>query len=272
MKRPLAACVLATLATQGITDAQSDCVAAWADVAAPLGGTGGEQVLAAANGWCEVDLFKPGFVAAQIEGAAFRVDQLPNAFAGNRTLELDLEGVKTLIGTFDGTAALSIHNGTGIVQMQSLRFIGDDGRGLRATALVDLDGAFIFPEQHQSQGDPVAQFINLDVIVTPAALTDARIDFSDVTRAAVSSALQDVSNTQISGQARREFLRFVGAVPNARGTLSVAVQFSENAKVLGMIAPFLSLDRAPDDTQISHAFASAMDGVRVDVTWKPGRM
>ncbi|EBA12885.1 hypothetical protein [Roseobacter sp. CCS2] len=272
MKHLLATILLAVLPTASISDARIACAEAWADIATVVGGSGAEAVTVGANGWCDVDLAHTTFVDTQIEKAAFRVDQMQSAPDDSRTIEFDLEGVDTPFGTFDGTVALSMHADTGFVRLHALRFLGQDGRGVRATAQAELDGVLVFPVQHQSQNAADAQFADIDIIVTPAALADTGIDFAQIDRASFDRALRDVSDMQISGKARRAFLRFVGAMPNAQGTLSIAVQMADDARMIDVVRPFAALGRAPSDADIAYAFDRALDGIQIDLAWKPGRM
>jgi hypothetical protein len=137
---------------------------------------------------------------------------------------------------------------------------------LRAAAFEDAAQA------HEALAEVAFTALSFNLIVTPDALGDLRIDFSDVTRASVDTALRGVSPAQVSGKTKREFLRFVGAVPNAQGTLRATVEAGKGRTVLSIVAPLIALGNAASDDAIARAFEAALDDATLTVTWNPGRM
>ncbi len=273
MRHLLAALLLAVLPVSAMGEEDAACAAAWAPIGeAAFSGARAANVTAGANGWCDVDLTRWSGADVRFGSTAFRTDRLAQAPQGHRSLEVVFEGVETPFGTFDGRIAASVSPQTGIAQVHTAQFASHDGRGIRSNARIDL--ADFWQEAQDQPVEPLAdaQFITIDFIVTPAALAQTRIDFTEVTRAAVDSALRDVGETRISAKTRREFLRFVGAAPNAQGTLRVAIQLSDDVSPFDLVGPFATLGTTPSDDDIARAFDASTRGVSLVVTWKPGRM
>lgn len=271
MKRFLAASLLAVLPLQAFSQAAPDCAAEWESVAA-LTGAFGDGATAGEDGWCEVAITKTAIFGATLGKAAFRFDQSEDAMPNSRSVEVQIADLQTGIGTYEGIFALSHQTQAGAMQLHQFRLRGGDGRGLRATAFASLPALQSNARAQNALTDLTVNRANVDVFVTPALLGALQIRFSQITRRAVDSALRDVSEGQVSGKSRREFLRFMGAAPNARGTLSVAVEMSGDKRLFERIAPFAALARAPSDDDITEAFSAAFDGVSIDLAWKPGRM
>jgi len=271
MKRLLAASVFAFLPLDAAGQDAQYCMAEW-EVIADLAGAIGDGATAGEDGWCEIATTKTAIFGATLGEAAFRFDQNEEALPNSRSVEVQIADLQTRFGTYEGIFALSHQTQAGAVQLHQLRLRGDDERGLRGTAAASLPAFQNEAEAQYALTDLTVSRVNVDVFVTPALLDALQIDFSQVTRRAVDSALRDVSEAQVSGKSRREFLRFVGAVPNARGTLSVAVEISGDISLFERIAPFVALARAPSDDDITGAFDAAFDGVSIDLIWKPGRM
>lgn len=273
MRHLLAALLLAALPVSVMGEEDAACAAAWAPIEqAVFGGAGAANVTAGENGWCDVDLTRWSGADVRFGSTAFRTDRFAQAAQGHRSLEVVLEGVETPFGTFDGRIAASVNPQTGIAQVHTAQFAGGDGRGIRANARIGLATFWQVAQDQPIEPLVDAQFITIDFIVTPAALAQTRIDFAEVTRAAVDDALRDVGETQISAKTRREFLRFVGAAPNAQGTLRVAIQLSDDVSPFDLVGPFAMLGTTPSEADIARAFDASTRGVRLDVTWKPGRM
>ena len=271
MKRFLAASFFAFLPLQALGQDAPDCAAEWESVAA-LAGAFGDGAVAGEDGWCELATTKTAILDATLGKAAFRFDQSEEALPNGRSIEVRIADLQTQFGTYEGIFALNHQTQTGAVQLHQFRLRGGDRRGLRATAFASLPALKSNARAQNALTDLTVNRANVDVFVTPALLGALQIRFSQITRRAVDSALRDVSEGQVSGKSRREFLRFMGAAPNARGTLSVAVEMSGDASLFERIAPFVALARAPSDDDITSAFDAAFDGVSIDLAWKPGRM
>ncbi len=255
-----------------ISQNTSECQAHWAEITEAVGPLG--QVIpvtgitAGKNGWCEIAVDNLASLGMSLDEAQFRLDQMPEPVAGGRAIEVALSGLRTPVGTFDGTAALGLDVENGAVRLQQLELHAPDGRGLRATAdlrIAALTGIGGSPETETNR-------VSVDLVVTPEFTAATSIDFSEVTRTAVDNALRGISDAQISAKSQREFLRFIGAALNARGTLSVAGEGAGDVTIFQILRPFLALGRNPSDAAISAAFNMALEGVTLDLTWKPGRM
>lgn len=260
MRRLCAIAFAAWLPGQAISDT---CAQDWGDITQTdsFGLSKAAALEAGEDGWCQVAIAEQLGTWGRIEALAFRI-----AEAGElRAIEMTLNGLQTPLGSFEGTAALSLETATGVLLLQDLQLSGEDDRGLRITATA---GVPIFDLSAQTP----ARAVRIDFYITQAALADTGIAFSQLSRAAVDSALRDVSDRQISGKTRREFLRFVGAMPNARGTLSVTIDLLNDARIADVVTPYLTLGRSPSDDEIARVFDIAFDDIRLDLAWKPGRM
>ncbi|MEJ8559985.1 hypothetical protein QTO30_01125 [Yoonia sp. GPGPB17] len=258
MKRLFMATVVAILPIQAMSDDAANCVDTWAEISEFTGALGPaiseDGIVTGHDGWCQIVARDVTALGTRLEEGVFRLGQLPDDTADTRSIEVALTGLQTPLGLFEGTAALSVEIETDRLRLHQLRLFADDGRGIRATA------------------DMAANKMNVDIVVTLTALATAGIDFSEVSRVAVDNALRDVNEMQVSGKTRREFLRFVGAAPNAQGTLSVSIQLSDGTRIAQIAAPFFALGMSPSDDAIARAFDAALTDVRVDIVWKPGRM
>lgn len=271
MKRFLAASFFAFLPLQALGQDAPDCAAEWEGVA-EIAGAIGAGATADEDGWCDVATTNTAFFDTTLGKAAFRYDQYQEALPGSRSVEVQIVDLQTPLGTYEGVFALSHQTQTSAVQLHQFRLRGSDGRGLRATAFASLPALQNEAKAQYVLTDLTVNRANVDIFVTPALLDALQVDFSQFTRRAVDSALREVSEGQVSGKSRREFLRFMAAAPNARGTLSVAVEMSGDKRLFERIAPFAALARAPSDDDITEAFSAAFDGVSIDLAWKPGRM
>jgi len=272
MRNLFLATSLAIAPMTAFSDDITDCPADWAEITEVVGAIGSvvpdTSVTASADGWCEIATGNLAALGSSLDGAKFRLDQFPQSLAGARSIEIELSGMQTPVGSFDGNFALSLQIESGAVRLHQLRLFAPDGRGLRATADVSvaaLTGLGTAP-------DAQSGVVNIDLMVTPNFLTATQINFAEVTRSAVDRALRDVRDAQVSGKSRREFLRFLGAAPNARGTLNIAGEGTGDVTIFQIVRPFLSLSRDPLDAEITSAFDAALEGVSLDLTWKPGRM
>ncbi len=270
MKRLVAASLFALLPLPVLAD--TDCTSLWADVRTFAASFGAAdmigQVTAGEDGWCNFATSDAtSFQRARAEGR-FRFADLENT----RSFEVMFSGQETPLGPVEGRIEASQDIQTGAVQVHAFHVQGADGRGLRMNGQLRAAPFEDLAQAQEAFGDVTFTALSFDFIVTPDALGDLRIDFSDVTRTSVDAALRGVSAAQVSGQTKREFLRFVGAVPNARGTLRVTIAADEGRPILAFSAPFFALGNAPSDDAIARAFEAALDDTTLTVTWNPGRM
>jgi hypothetical protein len=271
MKRLLSVLILALLPMRVIGDQTTDCQTMWAEVSAVFGTF--SQVISETsitsdqNGWCKIPTGNLAILGSRLGEANFRVDEVSQFALNERGVEVELSGLQTPVGMFDGVGAVSLNAESGSVVLKELQLIGEDGRGVRVTADLALSA---FMQDVSSNVE--AQTVTLDLVVTPDFLSATGIDFSEVTRTVVDRALRDVSFTQVSGKSRRAFLGFVGAAPNARGTLRISGEGAGDVTIFQILRPFFSLNRDPSDAAITAAFDAAFEDIRVDLAWNPGRM
>ncbi|WP_342071704.1 hypothetical protein [Yoonia algicola] len=270
MKRLVAASLFALMPMPALSD--TDCASLWVEVRSLAASFGAAdrigQITSAEDGWCNFATADATLSQRASVAGRFQIAELDNT----RSVELEFSGQDTPLGPLEGRMEISQDTLTGAVQVHVFDVQGADGRGLRMNG--QLHGA-AFEDAAQAQealADVAFTALSFDFIVTPDALGDLRIDFSDVTRASVDMALREVTAPQVSGQTKREFLRFVGAAPNAQGTLRATVEAAERRTVLSLVAPFFALGNAPSDDAIARAFEAALDSATLTVTWNPGRM
>ncbi|KQB95349.1 hypothetical protein AL073_15930 [Loktanella sp. 1ANDIMAR09] len=270
MRRLLAASLFALLPLPALAD--TDCARAWAEIrtfAASFGVTNlTGSVTSGAEGWCRfTDSNATSFRPANAEGR-LRF----SAREDTRSVEMLFSEGDTPLGPLDGRFAATQDIQTGSVQVNDLQIQGGDGRGLRMSGQLR---ATPFADAAQAQEALAAMTfttLSFDFIVTPDVLADLQIDFSDVTRSAVDTALRGVGEAQVNSRTKREFLRFIGAAPNARGTLRVTMDASEARPIAALVAPFLALGHAPSEATLAKAFAAALEDTTLAVIWNPGRM
>ncbi len=227
---------------------------------------------AVAEGWCRVTATDGALRGGVFAQARFRLDRLDAVQPGSRSLEIDLDGVQTVFGRFDVTAALSHAPDSGLLTVHSALARGTDGRGLQALGRLDMPAFKTVPDAQNAVAELRLITLSVQAMITPDLLQDAGADFSDVTRVAVDDALEGVSLSQVSTKTRNEFLRFAGAAPNARGTLDVGLDAPDSLGVLQLVMPFVTLGNRPDAQALAQALAVSLTGVVLDVAWKPGRM
>jgi hypothetical protein len=264
VKRLIAALLVAVMPLQAWGDtAPSSCDATETFAGNLDAGLSELRTAVARDGWCAIENTELAVFGVQISDAAFRVDQLPIAPAGARSLEVTIDRLETDLGAFTLSAALSYMAETGALTLHELSLRGADGRRLKAVA--NLSAA-------SSLTDLKVEGVLAQLFVTPAFLRETGIDFADLSRAHVNDALRDVDEAQVSRRARNEFLRFAGAAPDAQGALNVRIDMAEALPVGQLAAPFLSLGRDPETQAIARAFAAGLAGVSIDIAWNPGRM
>jgi hypothetical protein len=270
VKRLLAASLFALLPLPALAD--TDCASAWAEIrtfatsfgVANLTGS----VTSSADGWCrfagsETTSFRP----ANAEGRV-RFSEREDT----RSVEMLFSERDTPLGPLDGRFVATQDIQTGSVQVHEFQMQSADGLGLRMSGQLR---ATPFADAAQAQEALAAMTfttLSFDFIVTPDALADLQIDLSEVTRGAVDTALRGVGEAQVNSRTKREFLRFIGAAPNARGTLRVTMEASEARPIVALVAPFLALGHAPSEAALAKAFAAALDDTTLEVIWNPGRM
>jgi hypothetical protein len=222
--------------------------------------------------WCHVSAALILGNDVRFEEASFRIDQLATASPESRSLEIRLTGLQSEIGPLDVKAAISHDAETGVLELHELSARGPDGRGLSATALLAFEG--ILDAKAIQAALPDLGLSNLDakVFVTPEMLSALDINFRSLTRTAMNNALKDVSETQLNSKSRRAFLGFVGAAPNAWGTLDIGLLAPSSVGTLQLASPFLTLGHTPEAAAITQALDVALTDIVLDVSWKPGRM
>ncbi len=270
MKRLIAATALIFYPMLAVAD--DACTAGWEDIVTFAGPLAEEiteaQIAPAEDGWCTVSATLD---VDRVE-ARFRFDQLAQAPQNARSIEVTLESVDARIGVFDVTAALSYQTETGALRLHTFSARADDGRGVRAGADISLDGIEGDADFQKVLSALAFQNLSLAVFVTPGMLQDAGIDLSDLSRVTVDNALREVSDRQIDRRSRAEFLRFVGALPNVRGTLDIALKTPTGLRAPQIADTFVRLDKADDDAAIAAALGAALADATLDLAWKPGRM
>ncbi|HEV8034732.1 hypothetical protein [Yoonia sp.] len=270
MKRLIAASLFAFLPLPALGD--TDCAKAWTEIrafAASFGVTDlTGSVTSGAEGWCRFATSDETlFQRANAEGK-FRFAVSEDARSG----EVVFSRQETPLGPIDGRLAVTQDIRTGSVQLDELHVQGEDGRALRMRGQLHAATFENVTQAQEALAEMTFTTVSLDFTVTPDALADLRIDLSDVTRSSVDTALRGVGEAQVSGRTKREFLRFVGAVPNARGTLRVTMDAHEARPVAALIAPFFALGHAPGEAALTKAFAAGLDDTTLTVIWNPGRM
>ena len=273
MIRALAVAAFALLPLQAFgQDTGGDCES----IASSIGGLAGlgriEIAQVPSDGWCEVTSAVVMGVDFRFEDASFRVDRVTDAPRGSRSLEVKLTALQTDFGVFDVEVSLSHDADTHVLELHSLRSRAPDGRGLQMTAMLSLDAEMDAKSIQAVLPHLALNDLSAKVFVTPDLLAALDLNFEDISRAAVDSALRNVSQTQVSSKSRRAFLGFVGAAPNAWGTLEIDLEAPSGVGVLQLVGPFLNLGNAPSDGAIMGAFDVALSGVMLGVNWKPGRM
>lgn len=276
MKRLIAASILALCPLQALGNEAADCDAAWQDIVIFAGALGAgiseARVTAEADGWCAVSVTTDWAVNFGVIDAAFRVDRFGQALPDARSFEVVITDLQTEFGSFEVAASLSHQAVTETLRLHAFSARADDGRGLRATANTSLGGLASRADALAVLSELAIKTTSVEMFVTPALLQDAGVDFSELTRVAINDALRDVDESQVSRRARSEFLRFVGATPNARGTLGITLDTPMGANLLQLATPFLALGRTPDDAAIAKALSTALTDAELDLAWKPGRM
>lgn len=270
MKRLTAAMALVFCPVLAVAD--ETCMAGWESIvtfAGPLGEEISEaQITSADDGWCAVS----ATLDIDTIEAKFRFDRLTQAPQNARSIEVTLKNVDARIGVFDVTAALSYQAETGVLRLHTLSARADDGRGLRASADISLDASKDGSDFQAALSALALQDLSLAVFVTPGLLQETGIDLSDLSRVTVDNALRDVSDRQVNRRSRSEFLRFVGAMPNVRGTLDIALNAPVGLRAPQIVDTFVRLDQADDDVAITAALGAALTDATLDLAWKPGRM
>lgn len=227
---------------------------------------------AGADDWCTITRSGALTQGVKFEEAKFRVDQLDIRQPKSRALELEVTNLQSAAGLFDISIALSHQAETGLLLIHRATARGGDGRGLRANGIFVLPPFGTIEQARAALLGLAMRSVSVEAVVTPAFFEDVNADFQDVTHVSFRSALKDVSQGQVSNASRNEFLRFAGAVPNARGTVDVTLEAPSDVGVAQLIGPFLGLGRNPDDDALMMALATALTNVAVDIAWKPGRM
>lgn len=269
MRGLIAVVAVALCPLQAVADDTAACDDTWEDIVTFAGALGEEiaeaSVVNGDDGWCDVSATLD---VSNIE-ASFRIDQFAQAPQNARSIEVMLQDLDGPVGVFDVTAALSYQPTSRAFRLHQLTARADDGRGLLARANMVLDGFVSGTDFQAALSGVTAQDASVAFFVTPGLLQDADIDLTDLTRVAVNDALSKVSEQQVSRRARSEFLRFVGAVPNARGTLAMTVDMPGGRSVLQIAGLFAGLS---GNTDLSDVIAAALMDTTLDLTWKPGRM
>lgn len=261
----------ATMPLTALAEDALNCQQAWADFSEVSGLTGDGATTGDAE-WCEVATATMPALEITLRQFAFRLGMHQDALPDSRSVDVRFEHLQTPFGIFEGALSLSHQTQSGMLHLHQFTLLGEDGRGMRAQAYVSLpvgQGNVVAPP---NIGDMAVRSLNVDIIVTPDLLDALQIDATDVTRGAVDSALRDVPDAQVSGKSRRAFMRFVDAIPTARGTLSIEIDAANGRTLMESAGPFLALEHAPSEEEITRAFALALEGVSVDLAWKPGRM
>lgn len=277
MKYVVIVAFLAIMPAQLMGQSGTDSCAEIAAMVQDISGLGLIEVVepdaeAASDGWCQISKALILGNDFRFEQALVRFDQLATTAPENRSLEVTLTSLQTEIGDLDIEASLSHDARSGELVLHDLLARGPDGRGLQVTAEFALDAAMDAKALQVALPDLALVALSAKLFVTPALLDALDIHFQDVTRAAVGSALKDVSEAQVSSKSRRAFLGFVGAAPNAWGTLEIDIATASSVGILQLVGPFFNLGDAPEMDAIARGLDVALTDVMLDVAWKPGRM
>jgi len=114
--------------------------------------------------------------------------------------------------------------------------------------------------------------LSIDVQVTPDLLQRMQLDLSDLRRVVLRDLLVGVSTTSVSDRSRREFLRFAGATPDARGQLTLTVLLVQPVGLVTLGAQVGAAVRHAGDAALPDALGDLFAGKVVTLEWKPGRL